>query len=173
MLKYQSHCLCQACCGDWAPGSAVNLPLQSPTWAAKNTHNKYYRNRTQRKIYFNFLDDSRVWTETEEKTPFHEQNVFKPEVFFKVFFALLFSSLYKKDEAALLWFHVDLWWTVWVRVGHMGDMWSTLVCVTYWNSSSSSSSRTYWLCSSHSAISTGKYYEDKVWPCLPDLQHTQ
>lgn len=41
MLNYQSHPLCQVWCGNWAPGSAVNLPLQSPT-LARNTHYKYY-----------------------------------------------------------------------------------------------------------------------------------
>ncbi len=45
MLNYQSHPLCQVWCGDWAPGSAVNLPLQSPA-LARNTHYRYY-NKTQ------------------------------------------------------------------------------------------------------------------------------
>ncbi len=42
MLKNQSHhLLCLVWCGDWTPGSAVNLPLPSPT-RAKNTLYRYY-----------------------------------------------------------------------------------------------------------------------------------
>lgn len=54
MLKSQSHPLCQVKCRNWTPGSAVNLPLQSPTFA-RNIHYKYYI--TGRILFIHFIPE--------------------------------------------------------------------------------------------------------------------
>lgn len=156
MLKRQSYHFCQACCGDWAPGSAVNLPLPSPTPAARNTEH-----RTQKNIHLHCYDDCVNWAwqitpPTDSAFPFFSLSVQTG------------WSCFASDSRC------ELSWPAWVRVDHMRPVKDSDVGCWSFKCNNSRWYNLFILLSpcllSPHCIST---YEDKVQPCLLDLQDTQ